>query len=233
MINHNAAEFDSFKRMNVFGQTNAGDYTSAPSTPVKTKAVAAFAGLKGVVDKLTAATAGQTSGEADFHAGTGSKASHRGALLDELRGMVKSAESIATEQKKPEMMESFRMPHGNNDTVLASTARAFADAADKSKAAFVELGHDANFTDALRSHVKDFETADDDQAKGLEKRGGSTANIHALVTQGQTYRKQLEAIMGNILKGDAEKTGAWNIASHVEPNSTSTATQPAPDKPKP
>ena len=81
MINHDAAEFDSFKRMKVFGETYAADYTSAPASPAKTKAIALFGQNAVVVGRLKDLGAGQVSGAADFHVGTGSKAGLRARVM--------------------------------------------------------------------------------------------------------------------------------------------------------
>lgn len=64
--------------------------------------------------------------------------------------------AIAEDLQRPEIMDGFRMPHGNNDTELAGRARAFIKAVGDLKLhdAFVEHGLDDDFEDALDDAVE-------------------------------------------------------------------------------
>ena len=219
-------QWDAFGRMIVFGTTNAADFNLMPPTKATAKAQALFAQLGTVSAALQSTATDQVEGDADFHGGTTTKATKGMALLEELRFAHRSADSIATATNNPSLLEAFKLPHGNNEHKLASTARSFADAIAKTPDAFEELGHEANYADLLRQQADDFENTPE-QTEGAQKRSGSTANISALIRQGHAIAKQLNALMLNFYKGNATKLGAWTTAYHVE-RSLPAAAAPAP-----
>ena len=63
--------------------------------------------------------------------------------------------AVAEDLKRPEIMDGFRMPHGNNDTELAGRARAFIKALGDLKLhdAFVEHGLEDAVVSPRRSIV--------------------------------------------------------------------------------
>ncbi len=169
-----------------------------------------------VIGSLIRAILAQDAGTGDYHGGTTGKSVQRDGLLAVLRGFNKSAGAIATADATPEIMDNFRMPHGTNDTVIAARARAFADAAGPLKAKFLALEHPADFIEALRQRVADFENADSDQNTGLQDQVGATASIDDLIDQGLVILKQLDAIMHNKYAGNPEKLAAWLTASNIQ-----------------
>jgi len=203
MNTQDQATLDTLKSVKVFGVTNANDYIpGTPPNPAKVKAQQLFAALNDKVEAITGTVTNQQGGEGAFHSGTTSKAGQRQGLLDELRAINRSAGAISEAEGKPEIMDNFRMPHGNNDTVLAARANAFADSGDDAalKPKFIELGHDADFTDALRVRVENFENADDDQSSGQQTWSGATAVMGQRVREGVVIVKQLDALMNNLYK---------------------------------
>lgn len=226
--------FDMLKRVADFGKNNADDFKPVPPAAQPTKAQKLFGDVDKALGDLSDAATGQQSGAGGFHAGTTSKAVQRDGLLAELRAINRSAAAIAAAQNKPEIMDTFRMPHGNNDTVLAAKARAFADAAESLKAAFIELEHPANFIEALRQRVSDFENADSAQNTGQQNRSGATASISPALDAGLTAVKQLDAIMHNKYAGNPEKLAAWLSASNVaRPSVAKQHPTPSPTPPPP
>jgi len=225
------ARFDMLKRVADFGENNADDFKPAPPATQPTKAQKLFGVVDDAIAGLADSAAGQQSGAGDYHGGTTSKSVQRDGLLAELRGINRSAAAIAAAQSKPEIMDSFRMPHGNNDTVLAAKARAFADAAEPLKAAFIELEHPANFIEALRQRVTDFENADSAQSTGQQDQASATAGIGPKIDAGLTAVKQLDAIMNNKYASNAEKLAAWLTASNVVRPSAAKPAPPAPAAP--
>lgn len=226
------ARFDMLKRVADFGVNNADDFQPVPPATQPTKAQQLFGEVDAAIAGLSGAATGQQSGAGDYHAGTTSKAVQRDGLLAEMRGFNRSAAAIATAQNKPEIMDNFRMPHGNNDVVLAAKAQAFADAAEPLQAAFIELEHPANFIAALRQRVTDFENADSAQNTGQQDQSGATASISPVMSDGLMAVKQLDALMHNKYAGSADKLGAWLTASNVERPSAKKPAPPAtPPKP--
>jgi len=237
MNSKDQVRFDALKGASSFGVNNAGDF-KLPACPPPVKAKALFAALGTVADgeeattkdtvlgNLVRAIKTQDSGKGDFHGGTASKGVQREGLLEMLRNWNRTADAIATATSAPQIMESFRMPRGNNDTELAARARAFADAAGPLKAEFLALAHPADFIEALRQRITDFEEAADEQSTGLQDRAGATAGITDLVEQGLVIHKQLNAIMHNLYAATPQKLAAWLSASNI-PRSPSSAKEPA------
>lgn len=236
--------FDALKGASSFGVNNASDFKPANGAP-KIKAQALFASLGVVADgeaattkdtvlgNLVRAIKTQDSGKGDYHGGTASKSVQREGLMEVLRSWNRTAAAIATAQSKPEMMENFRIPHGTNDTETVARARAIADAAEPLKAEFVALAHPADFVDALRQRIADFEAAADDQSTGLQDRAGATAGIGDLIGQGLIIMKQLDAIMHNLYTANPQKLAAWTTASNIA-RSAASVKQPTPEpSPKP
>jgi hypothetical protein len=237
MNDREQARYDMFKRAGDFGVNNASDFLPTPPDTSQTTAQKLFAQLGTQADEETAASVmgrikkaakGQQVGAGAFHGGTTSKAVQRDGLMAEMRGIVRSAGAIAEAQGKPELLDIFRMPHSNNDGLLVATARAFATAADGMKADFIALEHAADFTEALLQRVADFESADIDQNTGQQNLKGATASIGPLIEEGLGIVKQLDAIMHNKYRSNAEKLGAWATASHVERQPATKKPQPAP-----
>ena len=230
--------FDALKGASSFGANNAGDFKPAAGAPT-IKAKALFAALGVVADgedattkdtvlgNLVRAIKAQDAGKGDYHGGTASKSVQRDGLMEVLRNWNRTAAAIATAQSRPEIMENFRIPHGTNDTETVARARAFADAAEPLKAEFLALAHPADFVDALRQRIADFEAAADDQSTGMQDRAGATAGISDLIGQGLVILKQLDAIMYNLYAANPRKLAAWLTASNIA-RSTASVKQPAP-----
>ena len=152
MNSREQARFDAFKGASIFGVNHANDFKPV-SPATKTLAQDLFAALGTVADgetktdtvlgNLVRAITDQQSGAGDFHGGTTSKSVQRDGLMAEMKSLNRSAAAIATAQSRPEIMDSFRMPHGTNDKEIAGRARAFADAAVPLKAEFIALEHPA------------------------------------------------------------------------------------------
>jgi len=227
MVHHDRACFDMFKRVADFKTANAADFLVTPKTvtPAITKATTLFDNLNEVIANLASATSNQISGDAK--AGTASKATQRESLLMTMRGIRKSAAAIATAQDDHAILEKFPVTDGHNETELIALANAYASAVTPLQNSFFELGHDANFIQNLSNQVAAFKTADDSQNLGGQKRSGATSSIHPLVEEGLAITKQLDAIMHNWYVSDANKTGQWMTASHIE-RRPAAKTTPAP-----
>ena len=240
-----SARFDAFKGASNFGINNLEDFKPLSGT-IKTKAQELFGALGTVADgeaataketvlgNLIRAIKAQDAGAGDFHGGTTSKSVQRDGLLAVLRGINKSAGAIATADETPEIMDNFRMPHGTNDTVIAARARAFADAATPLQAKFLALEHPADFIEALRQRVVDFENADNEQNTGLQDQVGATAGIDKLIGRGLVILKQLDAMMHNKYAGSPDKLAAWLTASNIQrPSANAKSAVPAPTPKQP
>lgn len=234
MNHHYITCFSMFRRVKEFGEVNSADIAGTTPGTQPSKAPVLFTELDTVITGIGSAATGQMDGVGAAQSGTTLKEGQRNQLEEMMRGIHLSADAIASAQDKPEIMDTFRLNHGRNDTKLVINAKAFADAAEPLKPAFVELGHDVNFIQNLKDQVDAFEKADDSQSDGEQKRSGATQSIAPLIHQGLVIVKQLNAIMHNKYKGNAAKMGAWTTASHIERTHTTPKTPaPAPTPPAP
>lgn len=211
--------YDALDRTKVFGVKYATDWTPVPpavATSAEAKTIQLYGDLTGIMSQLKPTGAQQVGGATDYHAGTTHKAVLRVALLAELHGLHDTAATLAVVKGAPQIMDKFRLPHGNGDREISNVAGEIADAAEALSADFIALGHDAGFVDALRLDIVNFEAAKDEQGGGLESQAGNTALTGKLIGAGLVLLKQLRVSMNNRYKADAEKLGEWQTAQHVE-----------------
>ena len=130
--------------------------------------------------------------------------------------------AVAEDLQRPEIMDGFRMPHGNNDTERAGRARAFIKAVADLKLhdAFVEHGLEDDFEDALDERIGDFEDSKDTQSAAGQETTGAADALGELITTGMGIRKSLDALVNNLFKGNATVIGEGATASHVERQGT-------------
>lgn len=145
------ARFDALKRVAVFGTNITGDLTTpkAPAVSVsaaQTKAKTLFDKLStpdtGIIALIAKNAGSQAAGSATSQSGTTSKAVLRDAIFLDLKAINLTAAAIATEQKTPDFMEKFRMPHGATDVELVAKEGAIATAAEAKLSNFTDFGMD-------------------------------------------------------------------------------------------
>ena len=235
------ARFDAVKRVGTFGIKNASDFTTPvpPAlavTPGQTQAKQLIAALNtpgtGLIAMIAKNSQSQQAGTGDYHGGSTAKSVLRDALFLEWKGFNRSAGAIAKAQKKPEIMDKFRMPYGVGDEKLTAKTMAMADAAGALASDFVTLGHEPTFAADLKAHVKAFDEADDSKDAGEQGQAGATAAFGPMLDEAMTKVGLLDAFMHNFYKSNAEKMGEWHTASHVE-RQTKAKKKDQPDKPTP
>ncbi len=130
--------------------------------------------------------------------------------------------AAAEDLERPEIMDGFRTPHGNNETELAGRARAFIKAVADLKLhdAFAEHGLEDDFEDALDERIGDFEDSKDTQSAAGQETTGAADALGELITTGMGIRKSPDALVNNLFKGNAAIFGEWATASHVEQQGT-------------
>ena len=221
MNNRELARTTCFDNMDAFGKAKATDLADASADSVgrkkaKAKARAKFGELTILTGSIATVIAKQQSGGKSI--GTTTRGVLRDALTGDLREWNRTAAAIAEDLKRPEIMDGFRMPHGNNDTELAGIARAFIKSvADLSlHDAFVEHGLEDDFEDALSDRIEDFEDSKDTQSTAGQENSGAGDELDKLIKTGMSIRKSLDALIHNLFKGNATIIGEWATASHVE-----------------
>jgi len=217
--------FDMLKRVATFGPNNASDFTTPrpPATKVtagQTQAKQLFDDLStpgtGLIDRIAKTAETQQAGIGTARGGTTSRTVLRDALLLEIKGINRTASSIAESQDKPEIMAKFRIPHGESDAILVAKAKAIAEAANGLSADFDLYGHEETFVADFLARVEAFNAAESTQDTGKQTRGGATEGFTPLLRQAMTKVKQLDAFIHNFHRSSAQKLGEWKTASHVE-----------------
>ncbi len=210
-------------RVGKFGVKNAADWTAVPPaepTPAQAKAVELFAVYNtpatGAVARLEKFETGQVSSEVDFHAGTTTKAVIRHGIMLDLGHWNEAAASIASAEDKPEIMDGFHPPHGVGMEKFAAKVSSICDHAMPLQAEFVALGFDNNFITEMRDRVTAFGIAKDDRDTALQGQVGAGGGLGATIAVALKAGKQLNVLMKNLYKDDADKLGQWNTAFHTE-----------------
>ncbi len=210
---------EQINRVAQFVQNNAADIASLQAD-AKAKAQDLLGqlndGQTGIVPQLEKFETGRETGAVGFHGGTTSKATLRNGIILDLIFWNETAGTIASTESKPEIMDGFKVPHGASDETFAAKVRAIIKAADPIKDKFFALGFPADFLDQMGHRVDEFETAKANKAGGLEEQKGAFGGLNATIQQGILVGRQLNAIMKNRYKGDAEKLAAWETAYHIE-----------------
>jgi hypothetical protein len=217
--------FDMVKRAGVFLTTNAADYTTirppdlvlAPGQ-LQIQAIAAAINTPdtGLIAMIGKNATTQQSGSGEYHGGVTTKTTLRDGLMLEIKGLNRSAATIAAATKNPGLMDSFRMPYGEPNEILVAKANAMADAAEPQAAEFIKLYHAATFVDDFRQRVTEFDEAEDDESAAEQKQAGATQGFAPLLADALLKVKQADAFMHNFYKNDAVKLGEWATASHIE-----------------
>ena len=225
MNNRELARTTCFDNMSAFGKAKAAALADAAADSDGRKKAKAKARAKfGELDTLNVAigkeVAKQQSGGKAV--GTTSRGVLRDALTGDLREWNRTAAAIAEDLKRPEIMDGFRMPHGNNDRELAGTARAFikSAAALELHDAFVENGLEDDFEDALEERIKAFEQSQGGQSNAGQEISGAGDALDETIKTGMGIRKSLDALIHNLFRGNAAIIGEWTTASHVERQGT-------------
>jgi hypothetical protein len=225
MNNRELARTNCFDNMAAFGKAHTTDIADAAADSdgrkkAKAKARAKFTELDALNVAIGKEVAKQQSGGRAV--GTTNRGVFRDALTGDLREWNRTAAAVAEDLKRPEIMDGFRMPHGNNDTELAGRARAFIKAVADLKLhdAFVEHGLEDDFEDALDERIGDFEDSKDTQSAAGQETTGAADALGELITTGMGIRKSLDALVNNLFKGNATVVGEWATASHVERQGT-------------
>ena len=73
----------------------------------------------------------------------------------------------------------------------------------------------------MKNRLEAFGEAKDDKDEGLQTQTGAHGGSSATIRTGLTVTKQLNVLMKNLYKGQADKTTAWATASHIERVGTS------------
>lgn len=228
MNDRDIRQYDSFKRVQTFGDVNAADFAAGSVAQTK------FTTLDQVIAGLDKAKAGQVT-----NANTTMETLLDAVKLD-LQNITRTAAIIGDEQ--PGFADSFHPPKAYNPAALLTTADAFllqlavqpADGAPTktAKAAVVAqfVAHEmaAGFVATLQADRQAITDAQKNMESDSEDHVGYTAIISPLIRQGRKAVNALDAIMHNKYGAQPDKLAAWISASHVERGPQRNNSQPVP-----
>ncbi|PYS92116.1 MAG: hypothetical protein DMF64_10025 [Acidobacteria bacterium] len=212
--------YEMLVRVRDFGQARAADF------PAATTGGGLFAALDTIVQELDGHAEAQTSNRSAAVQGTTGRAVARAALREDLEAINRTARAMAI--NNPGLADRFRLPRGNNDQTLLSTARAFASDAVPFKAEFIRHEMPAAFLDDLAADIADLEQAIADQNRSGDAHIAATQSIDTTLEHGLNLKRQLDAVVRNKYRADSATLAAWTSATHVESKAKAKKAQPKP-----
>ena len=158
------------------------------------------------------------------------------AAFAEVAAAIADAEQADAEQTsgfgqgRQGLENKFRLARSNrNDSLLLTSARAFAQDAESLAAKFVEYGLPNDFIDDLNQDIAKFEAAVNTQNQAADQHTAATVAIDRAIERGLLAVRRLNAVVPNKYRSDAAKLAAWTSASHTEraPRAAKTRIPPA------
>lgn len=199
---------ECLQRINSFGLENTSIIVA------NAKAKAAFDAIGEYVAELDKTGALRTSAGVTKLTQTGFRRMNRTQLKGFLLKMSQAARDIET--NNPAFVNKFRINHKNlNDSALLETARAFY--ADSE--AVEQLFEDYNFIGfraTLKTLIKEFEDAINEQDSANRARVGANAAIDDIIDRALSGRRTLLIIVPNLFADNPGKLAEWTAASHIE-----------------
>jgi hypothetical protein len=228
----NAKQVKEAKRgvaMITYAEARVEDFTHTPAKPVDAKHAATIVkgntAITGLGGKVAIQQAGEHGEKTEILRGDREEAD---TMLHKINGTMAS---VAEEKKQPELMDRFRMPHGNGDNETAAKLTAFANAIDELGLLDELEAHNLIVTtDDLREMADDLKDDGGDQALARGKKTGATASIPDHLKALRECKKTLDAIYQNTYDGNTEMLTAWRSVSHL-PRGKDGADESAPPAP--
>jgi hypothetical protein len=133
----------------------------------------------------------------------------RGALIDRLRSIQRTARVIA--RKSPGFADRFKMPNADRaaDQAILAAGRIFTDAAESLQPQFQAHGMPDTFVADVRRLVEAFDASIRNREAGREQRAVAQKGVSAALAAGLAAVRTLDVIVANQLGGDADAMAAW------------------------
>ena len=218
-------KYEMMARVRAFGAANAAAFSAG------SKGKELFDELEAVLAELDGHTEAQVSTRSAAAAGTSGRREARERLREHLEAISRTARAMALDS--PGADERFRLPRGNNDQALLSTARSFHSGVAPLSAEFTQHELPADFLDTLQAEINNFERAIGGQNNSRQARAAATSAIGEAVERGTAVVKRLDAVMRNKFNGDAARLAAWYAASRTERAPRKTPRPAPPEQPQP
>lgn len=198
-----------------FANSRVADFTHEPPQPADAKHAATIAKLDAAITGLGGAAAIQEG--RGFEEASGEKAVTFHDLEDLVRRTNKTAGAIADDTGHPEIMDSFRMPHGHGTEEWKTRASSMATAIGTLGLDTEFAAHNLpNHAAALTTAAANFDASAGEQGSALGKQTGATELIPTQIKTIKSAVKTLDALYENTYSGQPDVIGAWKSQSHVE-----------------
>ena len=212
---------DTMQKVQTFKNNHVGDFQP------NGKAVQCFAANDQFVQQVVEASQSQTTGGRRSRGGTLSK-SAQGLQVRVLLGtIIKTGRRVF--RNNPAIEGQFRTPLRGTNQQLLTEAQAMRELASTHKQEFLDAEMPADFLDELDAALVGFASAKSDKVEGEQLRAGATSAVGQLLKSALVNIRDLDVMVRNRYRGDAQITGEWKTASHLEAQPRKTIEEPAPE----
>ena len=216
--------YEMLLRVNDFGTQHAASF------PASNRAHELFADLKAITDEIEQLATAQQSNQRSAREGTTNRGEARTDLREAMEEISETARSMAFDT--PGLEDKFRMPRGRStDVDLINTARAFAQDALPLKDAFILHGLAPTFLDELNALIDTFEQVIDSQQRSRRSQVSATSGLDDAIERGVNKMRQLDAIVRNKFRGNANVIAEWENARHTTRANLTPSTPAQPSAP--
>lgn len=197
--------------------------------PNPSEGFTAFKELQAAAADIDERSTEQSAKDSEKKTGTVQKRASRKEVKRLWKLIAKTAKTIA--RKIPGFDEGLTIPRYVNDEQFFADARAASQKAADNKPKFTNLGMPSDFTDLFDAAIGSFSTAMNVSNAGLEGRGAAVAGVDEAFDRGGEAFATLDTFVTNFYANDAEKLGAWRIASRIERAPRKKTVPPTPPTP--
>jgi hypothetical protein len=199
--------FEMLKRVNEFANLHQNSFSQ------NSLAKELFNMIQQTVENITNLTITQASTTSSTKQGVIKKATLRESLRNDMEIISRTAKGIAVRQ--PGIDNKFRMPLGNNDTNLLTTANAFARDIIEFLEEFSKRELDKKFFDDFNTNIIAFEQATKDKNTSKTAQVATRTAINQAVENGMTAFREVDSIVRNKFRNDGNILSQWVTASHL------------------
>ncbi|KAF0250155.1 MAG: hypothetical protein FD167_442 [bacterium] len=199
--------FEMLKRVNNFVSLYKSSFSP------NSLAIELFNTIKKTVEEVANLTITQASNTSSTKQGVTKKATLRENLRQSMETISYTARGIAV--RVPGTDNKFRMPIGNNDGILLTTAQVFARDVVEFKNEFAKRELEKVFFDEFNANIKAFEQATKDKNASKNAQVVTRASINQAMEQGILAFREVDAIVRNKFRNESNILSQWATASHV------------------
>ena len=207
MDRQNVKNLEMFTRVVEFGATHVELF------PKNTLAGRCFAELGAAISNVSEHAAMQLASDNAISSNGKVRAAARESLRRQLLQIRDTASAIAIDT--PGLKGRFRMPRENRDQHLIHAAKAFADAAEPLRKAFVQLRVPEDFLESLNAAAAQLERSILEHGSSKTKRVNANAAIRECIAQCFKVLTRVDAVVENTLVDDGPLLAEWSTTRHV------------------